>query len=78
MKLSLIYKGGLLWFTTLSVLLFLSGGAESLVYNDKGYFALLWLACNIILISACHSNISFEELAVVSGATLIDKLIEKL
>ena len=78
MKLSLIYKGILLWFTLLSILIFLSGGAESLIDNGKGYFALLWLSCNILLAGLCSIVISHKEMAIVSGKNFFDKLLEKL
>ena len=77
MKLLTILKFLLLWTTILSVAAFLAGGFESLVEDHLTIYALFWLNLNILLIYMCCCTISYKELYIFSGMSLIDRLKSK-
>ena len=64
-----ILKGLLLWATTLTVILFMSG-VDSI--TDQGYL-VPWLVVCAILCYLCYKFISEEELNTLSGAKWLDK-----
>lgn len=64
-----ILKGLLLWATTLTVILFMSG-VDSI--TDQGYL-VPWLVVCAILCYLCYKFISEEELITLSGAKWLDK-----
>lgn len=64
-----ILKGLLLWVTTLTVMLFISG-VDSI--TDQGYL-VPWLVVCAILCYLCYKFISEDELITLSGAKWLDK-----
>ena len=64
-----ILKGLLLWATTLTVILFMSG-VDSI--TDQGYL-VPWLVVCAILCYLCYKFISEDELITLSGAKWLDK-----
>lgn len=64
-----ILKGLLLWATTLTVILFISG-VDSI--TDQGYL-VPWLVVCAILCYLCYKFISEDELITLSGAKWFDK-----
>lgn len=46
----LILKGALLWLTALSIIIFISGGGESLIENHQYLLAWVWLLINIVCV----------------------------
>ncbi len=66
-----ILKGMLLWVTTFTVILFISG-VNSI--TDQGYL-VPWLVVCAILCYLCYKFISEEELEILSGYKWLDKKI---
>lgn len=64
-----ILKGLLLWVTTLTVMLFISG-VDSI--TDQGYL-VPWLVVCAILCYLCYKFISEDELNTLSGAKWLEK-----
>ena len=70
----LIFKGILLWISTLVVLLSICG-IDSIA--DKGYGWLFgMIVLNIMLILACLYTITEEEYKIVSGYNLFNKTLK--
>ena len=70
----LIFKGILLWISTLVVLLSICG-IDSIA--DKGYGWLFGIVIlNIMLILACFNTITEEEYKIVSGYNLFNKALK--
>ena len=69
-----IFKALLFWITAVSILLFIIGGAESLMLDSCWTAVIVWLIVNIILFGICKHTLSFEDCKTISGADLLDKL----
>ena len=70
----LIFKGILLWISTLVVSLSICG-IDSIA--DKGYGWLFGIVIlNIMLILACFNTITEEEYKIVSGYNLFNKALK--
>ena len=72
-----IIKGLLLWFTALSITLFIIGGFESFIEAEKWLPAIIWLVINISLGCLCYCNLSYREFYKLSGCQWFEKLIEE-
>lgn len=70
-----IIKGILLWFTALSIALFIIGGLEGLIKADKWLAASFWLTINIALGYICYNCLSYSELYKLSGSMWFDRLL---
>lgn len=64
-----ILKGVLLWVTTFTVMLFISG-VDSI--TDQGYL-VPWLIVCAVLCYLCYRYISKDELNTLSGAKWLEK-----
>lgn len=64
-----ILKGVLLWVTTFTVILFISG-VDSI--TDQGYL-VPWLVVCAVLCYLCYRYISEDELYTLSGAKWLEK-----
>lgn len=64
-----ILKGVLLWVTTFTVMLFISG-VDSI--TDQGYL-VPWLVVCAVLCYLCYRYISRDELNTLSGAKWLEK-----
>lgn len=64
-----ILKGVLLWVTTFTVMLFISG-VDSI--TDQGYL-VPWLVVCAVLCYLCYRYISGDELNTLSGAKWLEK-----
>lgn len=69
-----IVKGILLWGTMLSFMLFIAGGAESLVNAGYYFNTFAWLGINILLIYLCKCVISYREFYKLTGYQLFNKI----
>lgn len=67
-------KGLLLYSVIFSMILFIAGGAESLV--DAGHYTstFFWLGINILLICVCRHTISYREFCKLTGYQLFNKV----
>ena len=70
-KSKLIAKGILLWFTALTVLLFICS-IDSIINKSLFWFAIT-LVINIELVLACLIYITEEEYKILSGYNILDK-----
>ena len=68
----MILKGILLYMTALSIIAYLTGGAEYLSNNGMLMGAFLWAILNGILVCICVKHISYKELITLSGVKLLD------
>lgn len=73
----LIVKGVLLYMTTLSIILFLIGGFESLVNQDEALIAGFWFTINVALLYICKYNISYKEVYILSGTRWIERVFKE-
>lgn len=62
MKITLVFKGMLLWITAFTIIFFISG-LDSII--DNGYFIQSLAVC-IVLCFACYKFISEEEFEILS------------
>ena len=70
-SIKLVFKGVLLWVSTLIILLSVCG-IDSIA--DKGYGWLFGMVVlDIILILACYHTITEEEYKIVSGYNLVNE-----
>ena len=67
-------KGILFYTTAIAVSLWIAGGFESLIENNKYLNAFIFTAIIIILCAVCRHTISTRELCVITGYKLIYKL----
>lgn len=70
-KYKLITKGILLWFTALTVLLFICS-IDSIIDKSLFWFTIT-LVINIELVLACLIYITEEEYKILSGYNILDK-----
>ena len=67
-------KGILFYTTAIAVSLWIAGGFESLIGNNKYLNTFIFTAIVIILCAICRYTISTRELCVITGYKLIYKL----
>lgn len=67
-------KGILFYTTAIAVSLWIAGGFESLIENNKYLNAFIFTAIVIILCTICRYTISTRELCVITGYKLMYKL----
>ena len=68
-----IVKGILLCSTILSFILFVAGGAESLISTGQYFTAFAWLGVNALLIYLCKCTISYREFYKLTGYQFFNK-----
>ena len=73
-----IFKALLFWATSISILLFIIGGAESLILDSCWMEVIVWLIVNILLFGICRYTLSYEDCVIVSGAKFLNNLVNKL
>lgn len=73
-----IFKALLFWVTSISILLFIIGGAESLMLDSCWMAVVIWLIVNILLFGICKYTLSYEDCVVISGAKFLNDLAKKL
>ena len=74
-SIKLVFKGVLLWVSTLIILLSVCG-IDSIA--DKGYgWFFGTIVLNIMLILACLYTITEEECKIVSGYNLFNKILTR-
>lgn len=73
-----IFKALLFWATSISILLFIIGGAESLMLDSCWIEVIVWLIVNILLFGICKYTLSYKDCMTVSGAKFLNYLAKKL
>ena len=73
-SIKLVFKGVLLWVSTLIVMLSVCG-IDSITYKGCGWFFGM-IVLDIMLISACFCTITEEECKIVSGYNLFNETLK--
>lgn len=66
-------KGILFYTTVIAVSLWIAGGFESLIEDNKYLGAFIFTAIVVILCTLCRYTISIRELYVITGYKLMQK-----
>ena len=69
-------KGILFYTTAIAVSLWIAGGFESLIKNNKYLSAFIFTTIVVILCTMCRYTISIRELYVITGYKLMQKLMQ--
>ena len=72
-----VLKCLLLWMTSVSICIFISGGFEYLVDHKEITKAIIWLLLNVFMVYACYLTLSYREVYRFSGMHYINKLLNK-
>lgn len=73
----LILKGALLWLTVLSILVFISGGGESLIEKHQYLLAWSWLIINVVSVLFSRCILTDKEFYKLSLLQWANKLLSK-
>ena len=74
----MIFKALLFWTTSISIPLFIIGGAENLMLDSCWIEVIVWLIVNILLFGICRYTLSYKDCVTVSGAKFLNDLAKKL
>ena len=73
-----IFKALLFWTTSISIILFITGGVENLMLDSYWIEVIVWLIVNILLFGICRYTLSYKDCVIASGAKFLNDLAKKL